>query len=136
VATFATAGAEGSGAESSVLAAHLVIEVAQVLGQRHGLLVASLPNRRRLGIDHLECRIAGGRLVTELGTDAVHVRRHRGQAALRVLELLHDLELFVLERVDAAVERTQLVLETAQVLRVGDGTRRQAVLVTDAALAH
>ena len=55
------------------------------------------------------------------------------EQGLRLLELLHDLELLVLEDADAALEGLELVLHALEVLRVRDEALRHAVGVARAA---
>jgi len=51
---------------------------------------------------------------------ALEFSRYRGELRLRFVERFHDLELFIFERRDAAVEGNDLVLHVRQVLGIGD----------------
>ena len=71
--------------------------------------------------------------VLQLDLDRVEVGGDGVEALLRVLELLHDLELLVLQGRDAPFEGTELVLQALEILRVGDRARAEPILVADPA---
>ena len=118
-AAAALTGPQRRGADAVLVGPQLVVEREQVGGEVGGGRRALGRDRRQLGLDLGRLAVAGGEQRRALLTGGLRLLAEVGELGLGLLEPLHDLDLLLLEGVDAAFEGDQLLLHPLQVLGVG-----------------
>ena len=129
VAALAAPGPQQRGSDAALALAQPGVERDEVVGQvgddRSALGVES---RQRL-VDLGEPGLARRADLGDLGVEVGDLRGEGVEAALRLLEPLHHLELVVLERGDATGQRHHLLLHPLEVLGVADQALVHPLLV-------
>src|SRR3954447_6832591 len=135
-AAAAAARAQQGRAHTALALAQAVVEREQVGRDLGGHRSAPDVDVRELVVDLLDLLVPRGGGLGDLGVGLAEPRGQAVQGGLGLLQALHDLDLVVLQRGDASLERHHLLLHPLDVLGVADQTLVDPLLVALAPRLH